>query len=166
MPDGVHQFKCQAPLWKCLNYVDDVCKGASYEVLYARDDQRVFGSEQSSIEGHTSEAQVHCLGLHAKPLGPTESATQSPPPPSSSEPGTTPPPAVAPAPSASAPSSAAPSASVTGSPAVPLAPRALACVPGATQACVGSGACKGGQACRGDGSGFGPCDCGPATHAP
>jgi hypothetical protein len=39
------------------------------------------------------------------------------------------------------------------------------CTPGATQSCVGPGACTGGQACRDDGSGFGPCDCGqpPAT---
>jgi hypothetical protein len=40
-------------------------------------------------------------------------------------------------------------------------PSARACVPGATQACVGRGACPGGQACRPDGSGFGPCDCAP-----
>jgi hypothetical protein len=40
-----------------------------------------------------------------------------------------------------------------------------ACVPGATQACLGPGACKGAQACREDGSGFEPCDCGTATDA-
>ncbi|HEY2903636.1 MAG TPA: hypothetical protein VGL59_23835 [Polyangia bacterium] len=39
------------------------------------------------------------------------------------------------------------------------------CAPGATQICVGPGACKGGQACLPDGSGFAPCDCG-ATPAP
>lgn len=52
---------------------------------------------------------------------------------------------------------------------VPLPPRsdepappvqAGACVPGATQLCVGPGACQGGQVCAADGSGFGPCDCG------
>lgn len=37
------------------------------------------------------------------------------------------------------------------------------CIPGATQACVGPGGCQGGQACVSDGSGFGPCDCGPAS---
>jgi hypothetical protein len=36
-----------------------------------------------------------------------------------------------------------------------------ACVPGATQACVGPGGCRGGQACAADGLIFGPCDCGP-----
>ena len=39
------------------------------------------------------------------------------------------------------------------------------CTKGSTQACVGAGACAGGQACLADGSGFGPCDCGP-TPAP
>ena len=37
----------------------------------------------------------------------------------------------------------------------------FACTPGATQACVGPGACAGGQACLSDGTRFGPCDCGP-----
>ena len=37
------------------------------------------------------------------------------------------------------------------------------CVPGATQACLGSGACQGAQACRDDASGFLPCDCGPVS---
>ena len=32
--------------------------------------------------------------------------------------------------------------------------------PGATQTCVGPGACRGGQQCLADGTAFGPCDCG------
>lgn len=40
-----------------------------------------------------------------------------------------------------------------------------ACVPGSTQACVGPGGCSGGQVCRPEGTGFGPCDCGPAKTA-
>jgi hypothetical protein len=40
------------------------------------------------------------------------------------------------------------------------------CVPGATQECLGPGACRGAQACLTDGEGYGPCDCGSArTHA-
>ncbi len=35
-----------------------------------------------------------------------------------------------------------------------------ACVPGATQKCVGPGACDGGQVCLESGHGFGACDCG------
>jgi len=43
------------------------------------------------------------------------------------------------------------------------------CFPGATQACVGAGGCRGGQQCLADGMTFGPCDCGgaaPAVPAP
>lgn len=41
------------------------------------------------------------------------------------------------------------------------------CTPGATQACLGPGACQGAQACRDDASGFLPCDCGtPAAPSP
>ena len=140
MPDGSREFKCQAPLWKCLNYVDDLCKGASFEVLYARDNQHVFGTDQNHVEGHTSEAQVHCLGPNdhykAAAAGASGSAAASS--------------AVAPA---------APVATSVAPPAPKPAP-ARVCVPGATQGCVGVAACAGGQACLADGSGFGPCDCG------
>jgi hypothetical protein len=37
------------------------------------------------------------------------------------------------------------------------------CFPGATQACLGPGACKGAQTCRNDGAGYGACDCGGAA---
>ena len=39
------------------------------------------------------------------------------------------------------------------------------CTPGATQRCVGPGACEGGQQCNEQGSGFLPCDCGPVQSA-
>jgi hypothetical protein len=40
------------------------------------------------------------------------------------------------------------------------------CTPGATQPCLGPGACAGAQACRADGSGFTACDCGAQTRPP
>ncbi|GMV16932.1 MAG: hypothetical protein AMXMBFR56_51560 [Polyangiaceae bacterium] len=45
----------------------------------------------------------------------------------------------------------------------PHRPSAQACVPGATQECVGPGGCRGGQSCVPAGSGFSPCDCGGST---
>jgi hypothetical protein len=39
------------------------------------------------------------------------------------------------------------------------------CVPGATQECLGPGACRGAQACLMDGRGYGVCDCGSAASA-
>jgi hypothetical protein len=41
-----------------------------------------------------------------------------------------------------------------------------ACTPGETRECVGSGACRGGQSCLTNGSGYGPCDCGPTVPPP
>lgn len=52
------------------------------------------------------------------------------------------------------------------SPARALETPAPICAPGSTQACVGAGACQGGQACKSDGSGYEPCDCGPAPATP
>lgn len=43
-------------------------------------------------------------------------------------------------------------------------PMRPACVPGATQHCVGVGACSGGQVCLADGTGFGPCQCASAPE--
>jgi hypothetical protein len=64
------------------------------------------------------------------------------------------------APLASPPTVAAPLAPP--SPTAPPSPAALprVCIPGATQACLGPGACQGAQACRNDATGFEPCDCG------
>lgn len=65
-----------------------------------------------------------------------------------------------------------PKADATPTPSVPSASpatvdvREAVCRPGETQRCVGPGACDGGQACMADGSGFGPCDCGPAAPKP
>jgi hypothetical protein len=141
LPNGAKQLKCDAPLEQCLRYVDDVCKGGSYEVLYAKDERQLYGSEQSQVEGHRSQAEVHCLRSNADSL-----ATSTPPPASAA------PPSTSPAPAASSP------------PRVVKSERA--CVPGATQSCVGAGACAGGQACLPDGSGFAACDCGAAAPAP
>lgn len=43
---------------------------------------------------------------------------------------------------------------------------ARVCVPGATQECLGPGACKGAQACLEAGQGYGPCDCGTGPSSP
>ncbi len=47
----------------------------------------------------------------------------------------------------------------------PPAPPTRACVPGATQACVGPGGCSGGQSCAADGARFEACDCGATAPA-
>jgi hypothetical protein len=136
LPDGTRELTCDQPLWKCLLHVDDYCKGASYEVLHASDEQLVFGSQASAVEGRRSRAVLRCLKAGARL--PDQPAVEA----------EAPPPNVVPAPGVRTP------------------PPASACVPGATQACVGPAACSGGQACLADGSGFGPCDCGSVMAPP
>ncbi|HEV8548559.1 MAG TPA: hypothetical protein VGQ57_06015 [Polyangiaceae bacterium] len=143
LPDGTKQLSCMHTLPQCLSHVDDVCKGNSYEILYAIDTQKIYGSDnESQVESRTSSAVVHCLGPHQKRM--TDGVASAGAPASL--------PAIAPL----APNAAPPS----------VAAAARACVPGATQSCVGAGACAGGQACLADGSGFGPCDCGAPKASP
>lgn len=137
--DGTREIRCEHPLWKCLRHIDDYCRGASFEVLHASDEQLRYGSDASEIEGRKSRALVLCM----KPgVAPRAWEVNSAAPPASAAP--PPRPAAAPAPAP--------------------APK-RACVPGSSQACVGPAACAGGQACLPDGSGFGPCDCGPPAAA-
>jgi hypothetical protein len=131
LPDGTRELRCDVALWKCLRYVDDYCKGASYEVTQASDEQLVFGSQASAVEGRRSYAILRCLKPGAK-LADSPVPVPDPSP-----------------------------AEVARPKAPPSPPPARACVPGTTQACVGAAACSGGQACHPDGSGYGPCDCGP-----
>jgi hypothetical protein len=145
LPNGAERLRCHTTLPECLAHADALCKGASYEVLYAKHERSVFGTDQSQVEGHSSVAEIHCLGPHEKPLpaGTDPSSDAASTTTDSGKP--------------SAASTAAPVSSTP--PAVAPAPPAT-CVPGATQTCVGPGACAGGQSCLSDGSGFGACDCG------
>src|SRR5678809_1461078 len=69
LPNGTRQLTCRHTLPQCLSHVDDVCKGASYEILYATDTQKVYGSPSSNeVESRTSQAVVHCLGPHQKSM--------------------------------------------------------------------------------------------------
>jgi hypothetical protein len=147
LPDGSRELKCRSALQKCLDSVDAVCKGSSYEVLYARDEQTIYGVQQTYVEGRSSHARVHCIGPHDPPIYDDQASAAAS--------DTAPAPNAAPAPSGSA--TAASSAGTA-----PSAPPP-ACVPGTTQACIGAAACAGGQACLPDGSGYGACDCGGAA---
>jgi len=62
----------------------------------------------------------------------------------------------------SAPLATEPGPGATRTAQTPALPLDRLCVPGATQECLGPGACRGAQACSSDGDGYGPCDCGNA----
>jgi hypothetical protein len=161
LADGTHELRCQYELWRCLLEVDDYCKGRSYEVVSGGDEQIVFGSPDTSVEGHRSFAVVRCLRPGEKP---GQGATTPAPSPEVGAPSAAATVNALPVVTSAAPVQVAPVAA-----APQPAPRASAplperhCVPGATQACVGPAGCSGGQACLADASGFGACDCGPVA---
>lgn len=136
LPDGTVRLVCRAPLQNCLSHADLICRNGPYDVLRARDQRDRYGPEfgTAQTEVRTSEAVIRCAAIgDPRPDDPAVLA--------------------------------APASTPTTSPALGTAPaaepaRKNVCVPGATQACIGPGACEGGQSCLPDSSGFGPCDCG------
>ena len=91
LPDGTRELRCDLPLWKCLLHVDDHCKGASYEVLHASDEQLVFGSQASAVEGRRSHAVLRCLKPGQKLADDPVPALPPPPPSPAAPPAASPP---------------------------------------------------------------------------
>lgn len=152
------ELECQGPLANCLVEADTLCRGAPYTVLTAQDRRDLYGPSDgpSQVEVRSSTATLRCETRGRVPDGSASPGVEKPLPPSRDAA------TESPAPSGASPPAGAP-------PVEPPAPAPSAaaplCVPGSTQQCVGPGACSGGQACLPDGSGFGPCDCGPASGA-
>jgi len=134
-PDGSYRLECQGPLSECLRRAEQLCKShGGYVVASARDVHELLGHEQgqSQVEVQKSDALVYCGNADPSFHRPIVETHQEP-----------------------VRSLADDKATVQASPA-----SSRACVPGATQACIGPGGCKGGQACSGDGARFEPCNCG------
>lgn len=148
--DGSYEISCKAPLTDCLHQAERSCRDEGYTVTAASDMHELLGAEtgQSQVSVQKSEATFYCGKLpggrerpmielkREHPLESSKPASEAAPTPSS-------------APEAPPP---------------PPPPRA--CVPGATQSCIGPGGCSGGQACASDGSHFEPCDCGNPPPRP
>ena len=135
---GRYFLRCQAPLPVCLTEgAEPACQGNHYVVERAVDEVNARGDTAAPTLYRTSEALIHCGPSHV--WSGIDTKVDQP----------TAGPAVAGA-----------------SPPAAIAVPARACTPGASQACVGPGACQGGQACLTDGSAFGPCDCGGARLPP
>ncbi len=135
--DGGYSLACKGPLSDCLHHAERLCHNAGYTVAEARDVRDVLGGDsgQSKVVIEKSDATIYC-GAHA-PRPPIELKREEPIAPAGPLP-------AAPLPTAKA-----------GAP---------ACVPGATQACIGPAGCSGGQACSADGTHFERCDCGSTPH--
>ncbi len=135
-PDGSWHLSCGSSLAKCADRADTLCGGRGYVVLGGTSRRTMYGAADGISQVEKREADLTIACADHHDELPKVLVTN----------GVAPPPAVAVAPSA------------------PPA-KTSACTPGATQQCVGAGACAGGQACLPDGSGFSPCDCGGASKA-
>jgi hypothetical protein len=129
--DGLYHLKCSTTLQSCLGEAANLCKQFSFVVLRGYDERDYRGRSDVPEGVPASEALIACGPRSG--WGNLEQLRAEP--------------------------LAKACGPATPPPAAPAGPAHL-CTPGASQACVGPGACSGGQACRLDGTGFGPCDCG------
>jgi len=151
LPGNGHAIRCEKGLDDCVRRAQSICKDMGFTVVGGRETNKLLGGSSSSYRKLSTqgELQVYC-GDYAPPTcQPSEQDAEAVYQLSQTEPS----PAPEPAPAAVAPVPAAP------------VPHHL-CMPGATQQCVGPGACGGGQICNADGMSFGSCDCGPSAAVP
>jgi hypothetical protein len=132
--DGVMHLKCKTPLPQCLDRAEELCDHNRYAVLRAFDDHDYKGRDAFPGEAlQTRDSEAFVrCGMRAVWGTDVTKLRASGVPPLEGEP---------------TPAAAKP---------------ALACTPGASQACVGPGGCNGGQVCLPGGAAFGQCDCGGA----
>lgn len=142
LPDGKVHLKCKTSLAQCLSYAEEACNGARYKVLGAVDQHDYLGSKSTvgEQEFRASEAIVEC-GRRGRSLF-SDDDTKLPPL----------------AGDCSARPAHEPKEDRKAAKEAPPPPPV--CVPGATQECVGPGACRGAQACLPNHSGYTACDCG------
>jgi hypothetical protein len=143
-PDGGYRLECGTPLSECLERAEQLCSEQGYVLSEGRDVQELLGHEQgqSQVPVRRSEATVYCTNDKAPPPRAMVEVKGERVTPTKRE---------------------RPTDERNPYPEPPT----TACVPGATQACIGPGGCSGGQACAADGSRFEPCDCGaPRPAAP
>lgn len=135
--DGLYHLKCSETLQSCLGEAANLCKQTSFVVLRGYDERDYKGRSDVPEAIPASEALIACGPRRG--WGELEKVRLEP---------------LAKACAKGEPGPTAAAAPVN------------ACTPGASQACVGPGGCKGGQACLPDGSALGPCDCAAAAPSP
>jgi len=157
-PDGLLRLDCARGMKDCVSQAEKYCnvqkKDGGYVIMSGTSRKILMGSENSQYRtaAEVAQLEVKC-GSESLPIAVAGEGADYPEPyklPPRSDADVT-------------PSEFGAAATVP----VPVpAAASVACTKGATQACVGPGACQGGQVCLADGSGFGACDCGPQQAAP
>lgn len=138
-PHEGHLITCDAGMKGCVGRAEKLCGDKGFTIVSGSSFTRMLGGESSSYRQATEvgSLEVRCGLIEIEEA---DSCRELPARTDASEP-------VAPA-----------SEQTAGAP-------MRVCVPGATQRCVGAGACDGGQVCLADGLAFGNCDCGSSTPA-
>jgi hypothetical protein len=134
-PDGGYEISCKGPLSDCLNKAERACHDQGYTVAEARDTHELLGNESGQSTVMIESSEATFY------CGSSKRHAARPPIELKREP--------------------SPQAAPTAAPTT----AARACVPGATQTCIGPAGCSGGQACAADGSRFEACDCGGSAPA-
>ena len=129
-PDGSYSVSCKGPLSDCLRHAERVCRDQGYTVAEGRDVREFVGHESGQSHVLIQSSAATVYCGSHAPRPAIELKRETPP------------------------------LVIAPTPAPPAPAPAPACVPGATQACVGPAGCSGGQACKADGSGYEPCNCG------
>ena len=134
--DGTYRIDCRQPLERCLGSLEEVCS-QGYEILRAREEKRFYGPNEINEPLLTSYAVARCTSPTSL-FGKSDKDRGNQQSPTAT--------------------------STAGAPAGSGLMKS--CIPGATQSCIGPGACRGGQQCLRDGTAFGDCDCGAGAASP
>lgn len=137
VPGGGTLIRCSNGMLDCISRASKICGDDGYTILEGVSRPKLLGGSSSSYRSMAEMAELTIVCGMVEPEEPEEGTFQLPER-TDAEPEESP--AEAPLPAA-------------------------VCTPGATQKCVGPGACDGGQVCLPDGRGFGACDCGGARES-
>lgn len=129
--DGSYAITCRSQK-SCLDHAAKICGDTGFNIIGGRHDQKVYGTPGNEKVVGKDEIYIRCS---------KDKMEDTPDPDLGSW-------------------KLERKDSATAAPSAVTPHTASVCRPGETQRCVGAGACEGGQACKGDGTGFGPCDCG------
>src|SRR5712671_510223 len=146
LADGSWRITCQLPMDACVRQLEVVCPEKRYRIVSGESKRELRDVEPVVRETRTSELTAICTRYTESLFGGGATSVSLP---AGADAGSTAPAtsggtAVMPVGSATSPGGAAPVPAASALPGVP----GRACVPGATQSCVGPAGCAGGQACR------------------
>src|SRR5258707_4487519 len=154
LADGSWRISCQLQMDACVRQLEVVCPDKRYRIVGGQSKRELRDVEPVVRETRTSELTAICNPHGESLFGGGATSVSLPTAPAAAGSGASPAGLLGAVGSPATPAGSA--AAPAGAPGAGAPARA--CIPGATQSCVGPGGCTGGQSCRLDGAAFGPCD--------